>query len=469
MWERFSYYGMRALLILFMVAGVQSGGLGMTDEVATAIYGLYTAGVYLAALPGGWVADRLLGAQRSVWIGGLLIAFGQFSLSIPRIETFYLGLLLLIMGTGLLKPNISVIVGQLYPEGGARRDAGFTIFYMGINLGAAIGPLVCSTLGEKWNWRYAFIAAAFGMILGLVQFGMTRHHLGEAGKLPGHTGQSRRRDWVILGMGLGIIAGLVVMTWTGVIRPNPVVLARNTSTLILALAAVYFLGVLLFAGLDRVEKGRIGVIAILFVASAMFWSGFEQAGSSLNLFADRHTERMISWTHSVIPAGWFQSLNPIFIITLAPVVAAFWMSLARRHINPSLSVKFAVGLVLLGLGFFIMVGAARLAVAGQKAAPTWLIFTYLFHSIGELCLSPVGLSSVTKLAPPRLVGQMMGIWFLATSLGNLFAGLIAGEVSGELTGQMPGRFLQIVLTTCGTGLLLLVFAKPVKRLMGGVQ
>ncbi len=466
MWERFSFYGMRALLVLFMVDSVQRDGMGLTDEVATAIYGLYTAGVYLACLPGGWAADRLFGAQRAVWYGGIAIAAGHFALAVPRVEFFFLGLILVVVGTGLLKPNISAIVGQLYPEGGARRDAGFTVFYMGINLGAAIGPLICSSLGEKVNWHYGFAAAGVGMLLGLVQFRLTAHHLGDAGKYPEKTA-TQRRDRLLFATGLGAIALVTVLGLTGWIRLNPMAMARGTTSVILILAALYFMGLFLFAGLNAIEKRRLAVIAVLFVASAMFWSGFEQAGSSLNLFAERFTDRTIGGFET--PAGWFQVFNPLFIITLAPVVAMVWVALARRGQNPSLPAKFALGLILLGGGFLVMVLASRLALDGDRVWPTWLITTYLLHSLGELCLSPVGLSSVTKLSPPRLVGQMMGLWFLATSLGNLIAGLIAGEVSGAAEAQMPARFLQIVLTTCGTGLLLLIFTRPIKKLMAGVE
>jgi POT family proton-dependent oligopeptide transporter len=248
---------------------------------------------------------------------------------------------------------------------------------------------------------------------------------------------------------------------------DPVAMARGTTSIILGLAAVYFLCLFLFFGLTTVEKKRLAVVVVLFIASAMFWSGFEQAGSSLNLFAERYTDRTYGGFET--PAGWFQTFNPVFIITLAPLVAMVWVALARRRRNPSLPVKFALGLVLLGAGFLVMALAARLALSGDRVWPTWLITTYLLHSVGELCLSPVGLSSVTKLAPPRLVGQMMGLWFLATSLGNLIAGLIAGEVSGGAEAQMPARFLQIVLTTCGTGLLLLIFTRPIKKLMVGVE
>jgi POT family proton-dependent oligopeptide transporter len=469
MWERFSYYGMRALLVLFMVDAVQRGGMGLTDEVATSIYGLYTAAVYLAALPGGWLADRLFGAQRSIWYGGCAIAAGHFTLAIPRTETFYLGLVLVVLGTGLLKPNISVIVGELYPEGGARRDAGFSIFYMGINLGAFLGPLACSTLGEKLNWHYGFGAAGVGMVLGLIQFRLSRKRLGEAGLRPGSNEglNSMERAGLVCGLiGITVVVGLGL---AGVIKINSVTLARSTTTFIVTVAVLYFAYVLLFFKLDRVEKQRVGLIVILFISSALFWAGFEQAGSSFNLFAERYTARTLGLFDFVIPAGWFQSLGPIFIITLAPVMAALWVSLARRNLNPSLPVKFGVGLILLGFGFVVMAGAAKLVAAGHKVWPTWLIMTYLLHTFGELCLSPVGLSSVTKLAPRRLVGQMMGTWFLAMSLGNLIAGLIAGEFRADAVQQMPGQYLQIVIMPSIAGLLLIIFAKPIKKWMAGVD
>ncbi|MBU6400716.1 MAG: peptide MFS transporter [Verrucomicrobia bacterium] len=469
MWERFSYYGMRALLVLFMVDAVGKGGMGLDDKVATSIYGLYTAGVYLAALPGGWVADRLLGAQRSIWYGGLLIAAGHFTLAIPRVEAFYLGLMLLVIGTGLLKPNISAIVGELYPEGGARRDAGFTIFYMGINLGAAIGPLICSTLGEKINWHYGFAAAGVGMVLGLIQYRLTARHLGEAGLRPGNQRALSRVNRLAFGGAMAALVLAVGLGLTGRLRINPVWLAQRTTTVIVSVAVLYFVAVLGLGKLESAEKKRVIVIFLLFVSAAIFWAGFEQAGSSLNLFAERHTERTIGRLHYEVPAGWLQSLNPLFIITLAPVVAATWVRLARRRLNPSVPVKFGLGLVLLALGFLVMSGAALRVVAGHKAWPTWLMSTYLLHTIGELCLSPVGLSSVTKLAPRRLVGQMMGTWFLGASLGNLIAGLVAGEFKPDTLDQMPTQFLQIVWMPLAAGVLLIVLARPIKKLMAGVE
>jgi POT family proton-dependent oligopeptide transporter len=469
MWERLSYYGMRALLVLFMVDQVQNGGLGFTDEVATAIYGLYTAGVYLAALPGGWLADRLLGAQRAVWIGGLLISLGHFLLAVPVIQFFFAGLLVVIAGTGLLKPNISALVGALYPEGGARRDAGFTIFYMGINVGAALGPILCSALGEKWNWHYGFAAAGVGMVLGVIQFRLTRHHLGQTGGVPAHGGFATRRDWALVGTALAVALVGLGLVFAGVLKVNPVWLAQNTTVLLVGLAGAYFLWAFLGAGLTRTERGRLGVIVLLFVSAALFWAGYEQAGSSLNLFAERHTQRLLPSFNWTIPTGWFQALPAIFVIVFAPAAAALWLALGRRGRDPSLAVKMSLGLLLLAGGFLVVALAAKRAAAGGLVWPSWLVITYLLHVLGELCVSPVGLSSVTKLAPPRLVGQMMGIWFLAASVGNLIAGLFAGEVTGDTTTAMSGKLLQVVAVAGVAGGGLLLLNKPVRRWMGGVQ
>jgi POT family proton-dependent oligopeptide transporter len=469
MWERLSYYGMRALLILFMVSPVQKGGLGLDDKVAAAIYGLYTAGVYLSALPGGWIADRLLGAQRAVWAGGAIIALGHFTLAVPRLETFFLGLVLIVIGTGLLKPNVSALVGQLYPEGGARRDAGFTIFYMGINLGAFIGPLICSWLGEHINWHYGFVAAGVGMVLGLVQFGLTRRHLGSAGLEPVHQGETRGPDRMLVGAAGTALALVVLLALTRTIAINPIWLAKGAAFVISGLAVAYFAWAFLFGKLDSTETKRVVVIAILFLASALFWAGYEQAGSSLNLFAERHTARGVESIGLQLPAGWFQSVSALFVIVFAPVVAMVWVALARRGVTPSLPAKFAFGLMLLALGFLVVAIGSKRALNGGPVWPTWLIATYLFHVWGELLVSPVGLSSVTKLAPQRLVGQMMGVWFLATSLGNLLAGLFAGEVSGDNTAAMPARFMQVVVFSGGIGALLLLCARPIRNLMKGVE
>ncbi len=470
MWERLSYYGMRALLVLFMVDSIR-GGMGLSDKTANSIYGLYTAGVYLAALPGGWLADRFLGAQRAVWYGGIIIAAGHFILAIPRIETFFLGLVLVVIGTGMLKPNVSAMVGELYPEGGARRDAGFSIFYMGINLGAFIGPFICGTLGEKVNWHYGFGSAGVGMVLGLIQYRILRKKLGGAGLRAGNAGEvSNAQKFVAIAAGLALIL-VVALSVLRVITFDPVAMASATTALLVGIAVVFFVGVLFFGGLDNTEKKRVCVILILCATGALFWAGFEQAGSSFNLFAERYTERLLTfarWQY-LTPASWFQSVGPIFVITLAPVIGALWVNLGRRNLNPSIPLKFGFGLILLGLGFLVMAGAAVFVARGQKVWPAWLIMTYLLHTFGELCVSPVGLSSVTKLAPKRFVGQMMGAWFLATSLGNLIAGRIAGDFNPNAVGEMPGRFLQMVILPIGVAIVIIALSRPIKKMAVGVS
>lgn len=460
MWERFSFYGMRAMLVLFMVDAVR-GGMGLTDELATAIYGLYSAGVYLSALPGGWVADRILGARRSVMAGGLIIAAGHFTLAVPSTQAFFLGLVLIVVGTGLLKPNISVLVGELYPEGGARRDAGFTLFYMGINLGAALGPLVCSSLGEKVNWHLGFAAAGVGMILGLLQFWLGGARLGSIGQP--HPEMKplavAHRRWLVAAVMAGVI--VVALGLGGWLRFNPVVLAQWAAAAIVGVAVIFFGSVYALADLNADERKRVHVILILFLSSALFWAGFEQVGSSFNLFTERFTDRTLgSFT---VPAGWFQSLGPVFIIVFAPVFASLWVRLAAIGKEPSLAAKFGWGLMLLASGFVVMAGAAAMAFDGSHAAPWWLVATYLLHTFGELCVSPVGLSSVTKLAPPRFVGQMMGAWFLGTSLGNLVAGLIAGRIKMDEARPAPGQFLDMVWLPVCTGVVLLLLGPVIKR------
>ncbi len=475
MWERFSYYGMRAILILFMTAAVVDGGLGMDAQTAGAIYGLYTAGVYLFALPGGWVADRLFGQRRAVLWGGIIIALGHFTMAVPaltlalgELPPFYMGLSLIVLGTGLLKPNISTMVGELYPEGGARRDAGFSIFYMGINIGAFAAPLITGYLGEKVNWHLGFGAAGVGMVLGVIQYMHGDRHLGEAGLKPNAAySDATARSSPLIGVGLVSVLALFMLMLQafGVVDLTTAVGVAGAGGIIIVSLALFYFGYMFVAGgLDAVEKKRLGVIAVLFVFSALFWSGFEQAGSSLNLFAERLTERVIlGWE---MPASWLQSVNSIFIIALAPVFAWLWVWLSRRKAEPSSPAKFALGLVFLGLGFLVMVGASVRSEAGAQVLPTWLILTYLFHTIGELCLSPVGLSTVTKLAPHRMVGQMMGVWFMSISLGNLMAGQVAGQFERL---PLPQLFGAVAATVILSGIVLAVLVKPIRKLMSGVH
>ncbi len=467
MWERFSYYGMRALLVLFLTATVQNGGFGLNDRTATAIYGLYTASVYLVGLPGGWIADRILGHRRSVFIGGMIIAAGHFSMALGWVATFYLGLVLIVIGTGLLKPNVSAIVGDLYPEGGARRDAGFSIFYMGINLGAFIGPLLCGYLGEKVNWHLGFAAAGVGMVFGLIQYRLGYKRLGAGGlrdlKASEKTAASRIL-LAVLGVAALVVAALALLNSNGTIALSALGVAKSLGFVIPVLALSYFGYQIFFGGFDSVEKKRIGVIFVLFVAAAMFWAGYEQAGSSMNLFAERLTDRVVlGWE---MPTSWLQSVNPLLVIGFAPVFGFLWLRLGDRQ--PSIPAKFALGLIQLGVGFAVLAWAS--VYVGDPSNPNkvgigWLVATYFFHTMGELCLSPVGLSAMTKPSPAKLVGQMMGMWFMAASLGNLIAGLLAGTMGSFGLVQLFGA---VALWVGAAGLLLLLISRPVKRLMGGV-
>jgi len=467
MWERMSYYGMRALLILYMTAGIATGGLGLDDATAGAIYGLYTCAVYLVALPGGWIADRLIGPQRAVLVGGIIIALGHFTLAIPNQHTFYAGLLIVILGTALLKPNASTLVGLLYPEGGARRDAGFTLFYMGVNLGAFIGPVVCGYLGEHVNWHYGFAAAGVGMVLGVIQYVLTSHHLGTAGLQPSAPTKTPRREWAIVTAALAAIFIVAALALSGWLVIEPVLLAKRARVVIVSVAGLWFAWAFLFGRLEGAEKKRLVVILILFFASALFWSGFEQAGSVMNLFGERYTNRVIfGWE---MPASWFMTINALLILTLAVPVSMLWLGLAKRNILPSLATKFAAGLLLLAAGFLVMHFAARHALSVGKVTGLWLCTTFLLHTLGELFLSPVGLSAVTKLAPARLASQTMGIWFLSISLGNLIAGMFASGMSTANVAGMPAQFLQVALFAGGAGLLLFLLSPLIRRLMPGIQ
>ncbi|WP_157359748.1 peptide MFS transporter [Algoriphagus mannitolivorans] len=492
MWERFSYYGMRALLILFMTKAVVDGGLGFDDKTAGAVYGLYTMGVYLLALPGGWLADRLFGLKKSVWYGGIIIALGHFMMALPGIEnwvngssgpkesltsldinSFFLGLILIVLGTGLLKPNISSIVGQLYPAGSSKRDAGFSIFYMGINLGGFIAPIACSTMAE-YDMHLGFGLAGLGMVFGLIQYKLTGGSLEGYGEAPLVTSQVEiqsqkklRTNTTIVGVIVALIVGVL---FTGIIPIDASAIAGASGTVIAIVAFGYLGYVIAFGGLKKSDKNKVGVIAVLFLFSAMFWSGFEQAGSTLNLFAERFTDRnILGWE---IPTGYFQSINSLFIIIFAPFFAALWVWLGRMNLEPSSPLKFTFGLLLLGLGFFVMYFATKIAASGELAAPSWLIITYLLHTFGELSLSPVGLSLVTKLAPNGYGGQMMGIWFLSVALGNLIAGIVAGEASGgteEGIAAMPDQFMMIVYTVIGSALILFLVKPILRKMMGEVH
>ncbi len=424
MWERFSYYGMRALLVLYMVGSTQQPGLGFSVGRATAIYSWYTMSVYLSGIPGGFIADRFIGHYRAVLYGGIIIAAGHFSMAVPGLPFFFTGLGLIVIGTGLLKPNVSTMVGSLYRRDDDRRDAGFSIFYMGINLGAFIAPIICGWLGQMWNWHFGFAAAGVGMVIGLIQY----------------------------------VAGKKNLTPVSEQEPvQPTAAATDT--------APQTDGVTPNARLTGTDWARIGAICILTLFALLFWAGFEQAGSSLTLFADRATRLTVAGFK--YPSSWFQSVEPLFVIMFSSVFAFIWLALARRRKEPSSPAKFTLGLFFLALSFALIVPAARaFEASGQRVSPWWLIGLYFLQMVGELCLSPVGLSMVTKLSPPKLVGLMMGVWFFATAMGNKVAGLVAGFIENRPYSQVFNlAFLNLIVAT----VILAALIVPIKRLMRGVK
>jgi POT family proton-dependent oligopeptide transporter len=468
MWERFSYYGGRALLILYMTDAVVSGGLGMTVAEAGALYALYTSVVYMTNLPGGWIADKFIGARNAVFYGGIIIAIGNACLATGVSTLFYVGLALIALGTGLLKPNVSTMVGSLYAKDDARRDAGFSIFYMGINLGAFMAPLIAGYLGQNIAWRWGFAAVTVGMILGLIQYKLGAKHLGTAGmKEEAKTAEeaaSRRRSLMI---GLGVVAALVAIPLLvgamGLAEVGVEWVSNMVGIILLVLPVAYFAVLFLTGQWSGEERGRIVAIIVFYIAAALFWSSFEQAGTTLTLFADRHTDNSVAGAD--FPSTWWQSVNALFIIALAPVFAWLWVWLSRRRREPSTPLKFSLGLLLVGLGFLLLVPAAFMVQdggEGTRVGPQWLLGIYFLHTLGELCLSPVGLSAMTKLAPERIVGQMMGIWFLGAATGNYIGGRVGGLFESY---PLSGIFLAVFATSAAAGLVMLLITPWVKKLM----
>jgi len=458
MWERMSYYGMRALLVLFMTATLQEGGLALTVASSVAIYGLYTGAVYFMGLPGGWISDRLLGGQSSVWYGGLIIMVGHIVLAIPSDSTFFIGLIIVVLGTGLLKPNIAAMVGNLYGSEDERRDSGFAIYYMGINLGSLLGNFVCGYLAVNQGWHWAFGAAAVGMAIGLVQYRFTLYKLEgtSCGPTDPLSEKAQKISWMSIAGFLVIISLVTFLTMNGSIIINPVVVAQYTAILFTVIFFCYFGYIFFFGNLNTNEKKSMMALLLICVASAFFWSGFEQAGSTLNLFARDYTDRLIGGFE--IPTSWFQATNSFFIILLTPFFAALWINLGRRTMTPSSGLKCAMGLIIMASGFIVMFFAAQIAADGLKVAPYWLIMTYFLHTVGELCLSPIALSAVSKLSPRRFAGQLMGVFVLTYSIGNIISGLLAGSFDPEKVAEMPGLYMQISLISIGVGAVILLLA-----------
>ena len=444
LWERMSYYGMRGLLVLYMTIGVIGNpGLGWSNIEANAIYGIYAGMVYFLALPGGWLADNLLGYQKAVLYGALIIMFGHFTLAIPLQQTFILGLALVAIGTGLLKPNISSIVGQLYSDDDERRDSGFTIFYMSINIGSMLGFAVCGYLGERIGWHWGFGAAGIGMLLGVLQFIFFKDNLGEAGLYPNSMSQERRQSlkfWTI-----STILFFLVIVLTGILgiwNVDPVFFAERFRDFLVVISFVYFGYLFFFAGLTSNEKKNVLMLLLLFVGAAAFWSGFDQSAGSLSIFTRDYVN--LTFGSFQAPVSWTQFLNPLFVVMFAPFFAYLWIYLGKRNLNPNTPIKFAIGLIFMGLGFIVMLYAVEYALISAPVGVQWLLLTYLLHTFGELVLSPVGLSAFSRYSPKKYLGQMMGLWFLASSLGGVLAGLLGGEATESGLTSMTPIFTELI-------------------------
>ena len=428
MWERMSYYGMRALLVLYMTGAVTgfNPGLGWSQVESQAIYGIYSGMVYFMVVPGGWIADNILGHQKAVLIGALIIALGHFTLAIPIEQTFFLGLIFVVLGTGLLKGNISTIVGQLYEGQDEKRDSGYTIFYMSINIGSTLGFLICSYLGEKIGWHWGFGAAGIGMTFGVIQYIKHRHLLGDAGMLPNEMPDEKRKKFTnylkisLIGMFMVIGAGLF-----GFFTIDPRFFAEQFAYFLTIIAGLYFVYLFLFAGLNDSERKNLILLFLLFIGAAAFWSGFDQSAGSLNIFARDYTDLSIAGYE--IPVGWLQFANPVIVVLFAPIFAGIWAQLARKNLDPSLPIKFAIGLLFMALSFIVMIFAVKIALESSPVGMQWLLLTYLFQTWGELALSPIGLSAFSRYGPKRYMGQMFGLWFLASAIGGVLAGLLGGE------------------------------------------
>ncbi len=468
MFERFSYYGMRALLILYMTHKIAEGGLGFKDAKAGSIYGLYTAMVYLLCLAGGWIADTFIGQRRAVLAGGILISGGEFCLLAPGELPFYAGLILLMMGTGLLKGNVSTIVGQLYPPGDPRCDSGFSIFYMGINSGAVAAPIVCGWLGQHYGFRWGFGVAGLGMFVGLIQYVAFGRSLGDAGSRPAGWGspensRRKKRHGVVAGLAaVGVLGGCAALGLSGAVSITPELISGGLGYFLLLVTVVVFSWLIFGKGWSPEERKRSTAVLVLFVSSAVFWAALEQAGSSLNLFADRGTRCVVLGL--AFPSSWLQTVEPVFVVALAPVFAWLWLALGRR--DPSSPAKFSLALLLNAASFAILIPAAAIIGGGTRVSALFLLGTYFLQALGELSLSPVGLSAVSKLAPARAAGFMMGIWFLSISIGNWLAGKAASLYSSV---PLPWLFGYVAAFSLVAAVAMALLVRPTVRLMAGVR
>jgi POT family proton-dependent oligopeptide transporter len=486
-WERFMYYGMRAMLAVHVAAAFFAHLGPGADAQASVTYGGFTSLVYMTGIAGGFIADRILGYQRSIMLGGILMAIGSFMLMAPELTTFLMGLAIIVVGNGLFKPNISTMVGKLYAPGDARRDSGFTIFYMGINAGAFIAPFICSAwIGANYGYRWGFFSAGVGMILGLMVFQLLKSWLGHVGSTPAGKEGFAPVIQVFIGALLVAIPAFFLLdkSWqnslAGHFAEGSVMFWLLTSlgvlgmllVLLMAGLAAYFIWSGIKSG-DKVQLHRYIAMLILFAANILFWALFEQAGSSLNFLARDFVDMPTFFGHSV-HFTIFQSVNPVFIILLAPVFAALWPWLDRKSINPSIPRKFAIGLAGAAIGFYVLVFALQhMANEAGRISWVWLTLTYLIHTIGELCLSPIGLAMVTKLARPKETGLAMGGWFLSIAMANYVAGLLAAEASGGGEAGTLVQYANVFDSMFMIGIVIAVayflLAPLINKLMHGVK
>lgn len=475
MWERFSYYSIRPLLVLFMVATVSSGGFGFDEVTASAIYGIFAGSLYLAAVPGGWLADNWLGQERALWWGSIVIALGHLCIALSAVfgmALFFVGLICIVLGSGLFKTCISVMVGALYPKGDARRDGGFTLFYMGINIGALLAALIVGVFKEKGMWHVGFGVGGLGMLVSLLiyrfvaQKNLTRFAQAKGVDAEWEQSNDQYKNigrWV--GGFVALLVAAVLLISTGMVSFNPEMVAEYMTYIIAAVVILYFAIMFISPRLDKTDKLRLLICFILIIGSTLFWSSFEQQPTSFNLFADRYTDLNVMGFE--IPSIWFQSLNPLFILILAPIVSIIWVKLGNRGLEPSSMAKFALGMLLAAAGFALMIFASKsiLAPGAGLASPLWLVGSLLLLTLGELALSPVGLSSMTKLAPKGMQGQMMGLFFASIAMGNLVAAFFGGHVSADKIEGLPTLFTTMTIFLVVSAVILLVLAKPINNML----
>ena len=475
MWERFSYYSIRPLLVLFMVASVGSGGFGFDEVTASAIYGIFAGSLYLAAVPGGWLADNWLGQERALWWGSIIIALGHLCIALSAMfgmTLFFMGLICIVLGSGLFKTCISVMVGALYPQGDARRDGGFTLFYMGINIGALLAALIVGVFKEKGMWHVGFGIGGLGMLASLIIYRFsvkkTLNRYASAKNIAPEweqtTGLYKNVGRWVAGF-LILLAAITVLVATGIVPFNPEIVAQYMTYIIAAVVILYFAVMFISPRLDKTDKLRLLICFILIIGSTLFWSSFEQQPTSFNLFADRYTDLNVLGFE--IPSIWFQSLNPLFILLLAPIASIVWVKLANRGLEPNSMVKFALGMLLTAAGFALMIFASKsiLTSEGGLASPLWLVGSLLLLTLGELALSPVGLSAMTKLAPKGMQGQMMGLFFASVALGNLVAAFFGGHVTADKIEGLPGLFTTMTVFLVITAVILLLLSKPINNML----